>query len=98
MVGKPALIFETGIFMPIYLGSIWRFRTPMWSFNEPTAMLVLNNGSGETAFFMPLRDPFFTTETYVTPDRGSGAHFFDYALCPSATHHHTALRRFFTRT
>ena len=35
-----------GIFYAPYI----RFRTPVWSVNAPTAMLVEDNGKGETVF------------------------------------------------
>ncbi|WP_300701830.1 hypothetical protein [Bacteroides sp.] len=50
-----------GIFMPAYVHSIWRFRTPMWSVNAPTtppSVLVKSNGTGETASFISI-NPLF---------------------------------------
>ncbi len=33
--------------------SIWRFRTPVWSVNVPTAVAVLDSGTGGTVSFRP---------------------------------------------
>lgn len=32
---------------------IWRFRTPVWCINVPTAFVALDNGKGGAAFFLP---------------------------------------------
>ena len=33
--------------------SIWRFRTPVWSVNVPTAVAWLDSGTGGTVAFRP---------------------------------------------